>query len=78
MYNQAIVFICIQSLALESLPSACCLYYIQCSEPATPAVIVCCELPLDQGVTLVCQSDPTWYKSDPKSTSSRRLVPKTT
>ena len=33
---------------------------------------------LDLGVTLVCQSDPTWYKSDPKSTSSRRLVPKTT
>jgi len=30
------------------------------------------------GVTLVCQYDPTWYKSDPKSTSSRRLVHKTT
>jgi len=27
---------------------------------------------LDLGVTLVCQSDPTWYKSD------RRLVPTTT
>jgi len=35
-------------------------------------------LRLDLGATLVCQSDPTWYKSDPKSTSSRRLVPKTT
>src|SRR6218665_946942 len=33
---------------------------------------------IDLGVTLVCQSDPTWYKIDPKSTSSRRLVPKTT
>jgi len=29
---------------------------------------------LDVGATLVCQSDPTWYQSDPKSTSSRRLV----
>src|SRR6218665_99314 len=28
-------------------------------------------LGIDLGVTLVCQSDPTWYKSDPKSTSSR-------
>ena len=35
-------------------------------------------LQLDLGATLVCQSDPTWYKSDPKSTSSRRFVPKTT
>ena|SRR6218665_1949807 len=29
---------------------------------------------VDLGATLVCQSDPTRYKSDPKSTSSRRLV----
>src|SRR6218665_1379451 len=27
---------------------------------------------LDLGATIVCRSDPTWYKSDPKSTSSRR------
>src|SRR6218665_196160 len=33
---------------------------------------------IDLGIALVCQSDPTWYKSDPKSTSSRRLVPNTT
>ena len=33
---------------------------------------------LDLGATLVCQSDPTWCKSDPKSTSSQRLVPTTT
>ena len=32
------------------------------------------NLEIDLGVTLVCQSDPTWYKSDPKSTSSRRFV----
>jgi len=30
---------------------------------------------IDLGATLVCQSNPTWYKSDPKSSSSRRLVP---
>src|SRR6218665_338779 len=42
------------------------------------------QLPLclDLGATLVCQSDPTWYKSDPKSTCTqndlRRLGQKTT
>ena len=31
------------------------------------------QLPLclDLGATLVCQSDPTWYKSDPKSTCTQ-------
>src|SRR6218665_699053 len=36
------------------------------------------SLPVDLGGTLVCQSDPTWYKSDPTSTSSRRILPETT
>jgi len=41
--------------------------------------IICCWIMVDLGATctLVCQSDPTRYKSDPKSTSSWRLVPKT-
>src|SRR6218665_3803106 len=34
-----------KSSALEPSPSACCYIMIQCTEPATPAVIVCCELP---------------------------------
>ena len=33
---------------------------------------------IDIEATLVFQSDPTWHQSDPKSTSSRRLVSKTT
>ena len=29
---------------------------------------------VDLGVTLVCQFDPTWYKSDPKSVVYLRLL----